>query len=334
MKRINTLSIFGGSPIFVSLTLMLGMLLLYGCQDSVINTADNSNEISNDSLPTPAPINSGAYVSIDSQVSTMSDDRFKVYDAMRFMHKPDNMYLYGLSPIKVIYAPQLWYRDISDVPNGNLPASDLLHLRTKQASNENKYLTMVDIEQWPTKDESLYEVQQSVKKYCTVVDRMNKIRPDMNVGFFGMCPIKNFNHRITEERLDEWRHDDHYLRPMADKVEALFLKSYTYWQDRDKWATNLKNNIAEARRLAADVGDPYKKVYVVLWPEFPWGFDYDSSLNGTHLSADYWRFQLDTARKYADGIVIWSPTGQEWDGSAPWWAATKNFLKNLGKGNY
>ena len=55
-----------------------------------------------------------------------------------------------------------------------------------------------------------------------------------------------------------------------------------------------------------------------------------ATLTNTFLPGDFWRMQLETANKYADGIVIWCCTGkQTWDDEAPWWLETQKFIKQI-----
>lgn len=310
------------------------LILLCSCQDNLTSTEGDmatSPELSSTSLTTQSTTSS-YYTSLSPPLSPATDAEFKVFDGTRLRGKPDMQQL-GFRPIEIIYAVRLWYRDLKDVPLSLLPNSDLLEKQTLRAARTNPHIAMLDIEHWPNIGPYYDVVRPTVKKTYRVVDRMQKIKPNLKLGYFGVVPVKNFSSQLPSYRLDIWRHRDHYLRPLAGKVNAFFLKSYTYWKDPSDWAENLKNNIAEARRLAKDVGDPDKPVYVVLWPRYYWGFDYSSSLNLTYLDADYWKLQLQTARKYADGVVIWSQAKRDFDSSAPWWNVTKTFLQNLGQAN-
>ena len=71
------------------------------------------------------------------------------------------------------------------------------------------------------------------------------------------------------------------------------------------------------------------RVYVFLWPQY---HDSNPSLKGAFLPADYWRLQLQMAKQYADGIVIWGGWGSngpiKWDENAVWWKVTKDLCKN------
>jgi hypothetical protein len=72
-----------------------------------------------------------------------------------------------------------------------------------------------------------------------------------------------------------------------------------------------------------------KPVYAFLWPQY-----YSTrhkELGDIYIEADFWRLQLETAYKYADGVVIWFPLRIDWEQASqgPWWEVTKTFLKDL-----
>lgn len=316
------------------LILISGALIFSSCQDSISTSGalENSDNGSlSDSLE-PAPDHWYWADPLAIEQSTVTDAEFKVFDGTRLRNKPD-MQQYGFTPLEIIYATRLWdVQSLNDIPFDELPDPDLLQKETERAARKNPHLAMLDIEHWPNTGDYYDDVLPTIKKAYRVVDRMQKIKPDLNLGYYEMVPVKNYSHRLTKDVLSKWQKRNDYLRPLADKVNAFFIQSYTYWQDSTKWEENLKNNISEARRLAKSVGDANKPVYVILWPRYYWGFDYDSSLNRTYIDADYWKFQLDTARKYADGVVIWSRAKQDFDSSAPWWDVTKQFIQNLKDG--
>lgn len=321
-------------PFLIYFTLLFGALLFTACQDS-LNSMSGTPEMdgsSSDSL-SEAPNHWYWADPLNVEESDVSDSEFKVFfDHTRMFGEP-NMQDLGFTPIKVVTAASLWKESLSNIPLESLPDPDLLHQQTKKAAKVNPEIAVLDIEHWPNEGNYWDDVLPTVKKTYRVIDRMQKVRPNLKLGYFGIVPDKNFSHRLTKEVLSDWRHNNHNLRPLANKVNAFYLKGYTYWQDQEKWVQNLKNNIHEARRLAEDVGQPNKPVYVFLWPRYDWGFDFDSDLKGTYIEADYWRKQLDVARTYADGVVIWSSWGQQFDSSAPWWNVTTNFLEELGKAN-
>jgi hypothetical protein len=37
-------------------------------------------------------------------------------------------------------------------------------------------------------------------------------------------------------------------------------------------------------------------------------------------------FKLETALRFSNGIVLWSPSRYAWNDSIGWWAATREFL--------
>ncbi len=67
-----------------------------------------------------------------------------------------------------------------------------------------------------------------------------------------------------------------------------------------------------------------KPVIVFLWPEY---HDSNMILKGNYIEKEFWRLQLDTVFKYADGLIIWGGWKQEWDSNAIWWKETIQFIQ-------
>jgi hypothetical protein len=76
----------------------------------------------------------------------------------------------------------------------------------------------------------------------------------------------------------------------------LFPSVYTFYEDQEGWSKYAVQQIREARRIGG--GSP---VYIFLWEEYHPSV---AKLAGTYLPPDYWRMELELARKYADGVVI------------------------------
>jgi hypothetical protein len=53
-----------------------------------------------------------------------AEAKFRLFDAMRFVGKPDNLVACGLTPIRVVYAYEFW-------PNRNWDEPDLDHVETQ-----------------------------------------------------------------------------------------------------------------------------------------------------------------------------------------------------------
>jgi hypothetical protein len=54
---------------------------------------------------------------------------------------------------------------------------------------------------------------------------------------------------------------------------------------------------------------------------------------GLHrVNGDYWRFQLETAQRYGDGVVLWGPDAYPWNDKSGWWDATEQFAASLHAG--
>jgi hypothetical protein len=129
----------------------------------------------------------------------------------------------------------------------------------------------------------------------------------------------------STQEYQSWREENDQLRSLAGAVDVLFPSLYTMYPDQAGWRKYAIAQIEEARRYGNG-----KPVYVFLWPQY---HESNLILGGRYLPADYWLFELMTAKEYADGIVIWGGWSSdnrpvEWDENAAWWKVTKEFMKN------
>ena len=194
-----------------------------------------------------------------------------------------------------------------------------------QLANQSTGIVVIDIEHWPLVGDPA-TVAESVKKYQTVIQWFKTPAPSLRLGLYGVLPIPDYWKSLQEKSLPgyaAWREENDSLAPIAQFVDVLFPSVYTFYEDRNGWQTYAIAEIQEARRHAGG-----KPVYVFLWPQYHVS---NKRLANTFLPSDYWRMELETGRKYADGIVIWCCSNkQAWDDKAPWWIETRSFLKEIG----
>jgi len=95
---------------------------------------------------------------------------------------------------------------------------------------------------------------------------------------------------------------------------------YTFDDDQAAWATRAATEAAEDRALAAG-----KPVFFFLWPQYHDG----TPKQFQYIDTAYWKFQLTTAYRDADGIVLWGSSRFAWDETSGWWAATLDFVRHV-----
>jgi hypothetical protein len=247
-----------------------------------------------------------------------SKQQFPVFDATGFTQKPD-LTQYGLRRITVVYPNFMW--------EGNkVPDTTSLPDRSRitafaQLANQSTGIVVIDIEHWPLVGDPA-TVAETVKKYQTVIQWFKTPAPSLRVGLYGVLPIPDYWKSLQEKSLPgyaAWQKENDSLAPIAQFVDVLFPSVYTFYEDRNGWQKYAIAEIQEARRHAGG-----KPVYVFLWPQYHVS---NKKLANTFLPSDYWRMELETGRKYADGIVIWCCSNkQTWDDKAPWWLETRSFL--------
>jgi hypothetical protein len=260
----------------------------------------------------------------NGQTQTVSSQKpFPVFDATLYSKKPD-LAAYGISPITVVYAQQFgpqWFKQIDLLPSSESVASVAHEAKLKG------HPVVVDIEHWPLKG-SPDIVQDSLRKYMTVLQWFRGIAPGTSPGYYGAPPIRDYWRAIKNGATPEyrsWQDENDKIRLLADAVDIFYPSLYTFYPDREGWKKYAIAQIEEARRYGSG-----KPVYVFLWPQY---HDSNRILGGRYLPEDYWQLELETAQQYADGIVIWggwdlkSNRKAQWDDNAPWWKVTKEFMK-------
>lgn len=254
--------------------------------------------------------------------SIPSPKPFLVFDGTLYSNKPD-LSAYGIQPITLAYAGQFgadWNKTADRLPD--LPAVQAV-AREAQLKGHG---VVLDIEHWPLTG-SLDAVHDSLTKYMTVLNWFRAAAPGLPVGYYGAPPVRDYWRAITDTSSQErksWMAENDQLRALAYAVDILFPSLYTLYPDHAGWRKYAIAQIEEARRYGGG-----KPVYVFLWPQY---HESNLTLGGRYLEADYWLLELETAKEYADGIVIWGGWGSDnrpakWDDSAPWWNITKEFMK-------
>lgn len=244
---------------------------------------------------------------------------FLVYDATTYRSKPD-LSGYGLRPITMVCMAKIW-------PVGNhaaaLPDKALVRRAAEQVANSTG-IAVLDIEHWPlTGDPAV--VADSIKRYQILIQWFKKAAPSVKVGYYGVAPMRNYwdaIQPIDSPKYLTWQKANDRVASIAQLADILFPSVYTFYEDQDGWSKYAIQQIQEARRYGRQ-----KPVYVFLWQQYHGS---TKALGGTYLPPAYWRMQLDTARKYADGVVIWGEYSDTWDETAAWWLETKSFLKDIG----
>lgn len=238
---------------------------------------------------------------------------FPIFDALLYTNKP-SLQEYGLRPIKVIYTGELWGRgEDKSIPNFE---------RITRSANGSRgsALVCLDIEHWPVFGDKV-TVRESVEKYKDVASGFKKTNPLSEIGFYGVLPIRDHWRSIRPEEEDghaEWIEENAALVPIVGSIDVVFPSLYTFYPSAQMWEKSAIANLKEAKKYG-------KPVYAFLWPMY-----HESSiLKGQYVSRAFWKIQLETCLKYADGIVLWGGWKENWDPSAGWWIETQDFIKRL-----
>ncbi len=262
-------------------------------------------------LPSRAPV---------TPPPTAPQAKFVVFDGTLYQGKPTTEEL-GMKPITLLYQASMWPGKSGDPQS--VPDADVVRALALKASQSGG-MAVVDIEQWHVTGDPA-TVAQSVDKYQQTLQMFQQAAPSLQVGYYSVAPIRDYWSPIDgalSSNYLAWQQENNTVAPIAQEANALFPSAYTFYTDQTGWQTYAIAQIAEARRIA-----PGKPVYLFLWPQYDNG---NGAQGGDYLPDDYWKMELETARKYADGVVIWGGWTQTWDSNASWWLETQQFMTETG----
>jgi len=244
---------------------------------------------------------------------------FRIFDATAYVGRPD-LSRYGIEPIHIVDRG-LW-------PEGagrSGPPDPALVRRYVESLPRDNAPIVLDIEHYDLtgSDEAARVALTDLRRLAAA---FRAIAPDRQIGFYGIVPIPDFAPVLAgagSPRHRAWQAHNDRLRSLQGSVTMLFPSAYTNNRDQAAWAAGAAGQICEARRLSS------KPIYLFIWPEF-----HDSSpLRGQYLDAEFWRLQLETAYRLADGVVIFggydiqADHPRNWNPRAPWYAPTLAFIR-------
>ena len=254
----------------------------------------------------------------EAAVTSPSRGQFRVYDMLSFRNKPD-LSRFGLLPGNGDGA--FWAGD--DHARDSVPAEAIR--REIARFRDYRGLFYVDIEEWPLYNATDAQREANIAKLLQVADIVRETAPGLQFGFYAVLP-ENVYWPLVEGRPNDLQHYQETVRRtevLARKVDVIMPSLYTFYDspsDRAGWEKWARIVLTEARRYG-------KPVYPFLWPRF---HNSNEKLGLHPVPGDYWRMELETVRRYADGVVIWDGGSDvSWDENAEWWQQTKQFLATL-----
>ena len=250
--------------------------------------------------------------------ATSLKQKFIVSQSMHYKD-PIDLSFYGILRNPIIYESSLLPSRSSDV----LIQGETLKALASKIKN-GPLPTVIDIERWTIYTLDKVVRDQNRTKLLNVLSILREARPDMKFGYYGVVPSRIYWPHVDKELAIEKREWDLLnaaaFSDFVPYLDAIFPSLYTFYEDQSGWENYAKQTLMAVKKFG-------KPVYCYLWPQY---HDSNIKLKGQYLDKKYWRLELETCRKYSDGIVIWNvERNKVWDEDAPWWNETKDFLKTF-----
>ncbi len=251
---------------------------------------------------------------------------FLVYDGLANRGRPSAADL-GFRAIDVKYRRSFFVgQDTGQADEATVRAT------ARDVVDRGSGIVVVDIEHWPLdlRQSSRAEILQSIDKLITVVHWLRDERPQIRIGLYDGVPIRDYRTTVRFARnptdgevytlYHEWNLANQLLNPLAQALDFIMPSTYTFYEDQEGWATEMRELLKAAQRYGKPV---YPFVMARYHPSAR-----PERLGWQPLPVDYWRFELETLYDLCvDGIVLWGDTPHQWseEQEQPWVAAAKEF---------
>lgn len=178
-------------------------------------------------------------------------------------------------------------------------------------------------------DPDLLRTRSNLSKFILTAQMFRKAldetgRSERRFGYYGVAPIDAWSPVLANPASTGFSRQSqaHHLPEMAELVESVdFLTTSAYLPPNPSaanWA-----HIENTLRLAGEIKRK-KPLYVFVWPQY--------SSTHEYMDVESWRRQLDLARRYGDGMIVWGSAtlpGSEshWNPDARWWLTFRDWLE-------
>jgi hypothetical protein len=248
---------------------------------------------------------------------------FVLAESFIFQEKPD-ISRYGIRTLKIIDRG-IW----KDGQEGKVSDSQRIRSVAKGLPTDDEPVVL-DIESFNFAADDA-AAKRGVDALGTILEDFRAAAPGKRFGFYGAIPVRDYWRAMKGSgsgAYGEWQAQNDRLRGLAKQVDIIFPSVYTFYDDREGWVRYATAQICEARRVSD------KPVYIFIWNEY---HDSNKTRQYSFLEREYWRLELETAFRLADGVVMWggydTPAHKPrvWDEHAAWWEETKFFAQKVMK---
>lgn len=235
---------------------------------------------------------------------------FTLYDGTFFLTDPD-LSPWGLSEIGVAV-----YNDIS--VTGDSTSGDPSEAKVRALARRSKPgdMLVLDVEHLPIdiRFVSREVAAANLDILGRIVDWCHDEAPWLKVGYYYLFPLANTHVTQSPAYIAAYQEAIDFVRPLIQKIDVLFPQFYTYTTDPEIWLAKARGEIAAMRPW----GKPILGYMMYHYADH-------TPMEGTDVSPDYWRYQLDAMRELADGAVLFGGYQKVFDPGTPIWQATDRF---------
>ena len=190
-------------------------------------------------------------------------------------------------------------------------------------AHDRHEIVMLDYEHDPVDVQFAPEadVRKTVDLYLSRVAALRRADPSIRVGFYGLCPIRNFWTPVNLDRAQTqpkpwvrtselakyqpwqaaWEHANSLLQPLADAADFSAPSCYLFSANEATNKAYIRGNLAEARKLG-------KPVYAVFFDKYVGSYDGAKQGQPIPQSMIAPLIKMVVDEHLADAVILWGAT--------------------------
>lgn len=242
--------------------------------------------------------------------------QFDLYDNIDFIAKRIS---FGIETY-IIY--ENWILGADKLPPTDEKIASVIE-KTRKESPEGAPI-ILDIEHW-----NFHFVQSAREDLIRIMVKFKEAFPNRVFGNYSITPWRHSDAALSpigSTLRTTWIKGNDDVTSIAQEANTLFPSLYTLTKSQSEWEVFAVEMIKEARRYPGN-----KKIIPFLWPMY---HDSMKDHSNTFIDEDFWRHQLMTCLRIADGAILWHNwtfPRQVWDYNFPFVKPTLDFVQKYVK---
>lgn len=152
------------------------------------------------------------------------------------------------------------------------------------------------------------------ERYESILRKIHEESPEARIGIYSGIPSQWYGLESSYEYNIRLELDEYLYEFASSQLDYISVPAYPYRPDFKTWRERVEPMILRAKMY-------YRPVFLWLTPRYP--YTSKGGIGGKLIDPDFIKQQIATAKRLADGLVLWGKWGESPEKESKWWAKVK-----------